>query len=240
MKKIMFLLCAVSITIPVLLTNAYSQSVFLKNGSIIEGKVIKETDQAITITTGDGNISIPRKTIIRIVYDNEYKQRVSIILMDGRKIVGHVVEEGKHFYILRKQLISTRELKINKKKVNGILKKSDIIVKDTTKEETVEPESTEEFPGLAVWTEKRVYKPYEAILVKFKNTPGGRYDYVSLAKIESEDNDQVSWQWINNQTEGEVNFKNGLPAGKYEVRVHLHYSQRDYKASKRYSFSVNE
>lgn len=239
MKKIIFLLCAVIITIPFIYSTAHSQSIFLKNGSIIEGKIIEETDLAITINSGDGNISIPRKSIIRIVYDGEYKHRVSIILMDGRTIVGYVVEEGKNFYIVRKQLISTRELKINKKKVNGILKKSDIIVKDTAKDEPVQDESSE-FPGLDVRTLKRVYKPFEEIQVKFKNTPGGRYDWISLAKMDSPDDQYEAYYYVNNKTEGDLKFKNGLPVGKYEVRVYLHWAKGSYKVSKRYSFSVNE
>lgn len=243
MKKIIFLICFIPFAVYVLFINAYSQSIFLKNGSIVEGKIVHETDAALTIMLEDEKMSIPRSAVIRIVYDNEYKQRVSIILMDGRTINGHVVEEGKGFYILRKELISTEELRISKKKVNGILKDKGVIVQDKPAAAPAAvdpPQDTSEFPGLAIWTLKKAYKANEAIQVKFKNTPAGRYDYISLAKIGSEDNDHVDWQWINGQTEGELNFKKGLPAGKYEVRVHLHYSRRDYKASKRYPFTVSE
>ena len=236
MKKFFIILITMLGVIPLVLTVSWSQSIFLKDGSIIEGKIITENDVNLTVKLKNKNIKLKRKNIIRTVYDNEYKSRVSIILMDGRKIKGHVVEEGKDYYILRKRLDSKRELKIAKKKINGILKSDDIIQKNDA---SIQPsDESSEFPGLAVWTHKKVYKPYEEIVVSFRSTPGGKHDWISLAKEGSPDSHYEAYYYVNRKNEGELFFKNGLPQGDYEVRVYLHWSKGSYKVSKRYSFKV--
>jgi hypothetical protein len=55
---------------------SYAESVFLKSGSIIEGKIIKEDDLSIDIRTETGEKrTIQRKEVIRTLYHTKYKER---------------------------------------------------------------------------------------------------------------------------------------------------------------------
>ncbi|HOO71260.1 MAG TPA: hypothetical protein PK926_05820 [Spirochaetota bacterium] len=230
---------ALFVTLIVYTNNAFSQSVFLKDGSIVEGTILTENDNFLTIKSNSGKKNIKRSEIIRTVYNNDYKTRVNVVLMDGRIIKGYVVEEGKNYYIVRKYLSSTKELRLNKKKINGILKDESAIKKDEPEDNTAaESSDPSEFPGLDVRTDKKVYAPNEKIVVYYSNMPGGRYDWISLAKKDSPDDNYELYYYTNRGVEGELNFKKGLPQGEYEVRVYLHWAQGSYKVSKRYFFRV--
>ena len=228
------------VTVIVYTNNAFSQSVFLKDGSIVEGTILTENDNFLTIKSNSGKRNIKRSDIIRTVYNNDYKTRVNVVLMDGRIIKGYVVEEGKNYYIVRKYLSSTKELRLNKKKINGILKDESAIKKDEPQDIQDNNVSSDpsEFPGLDVRTDKKVYASNEKIVVYYSNMPGGRYDWISLAKKDSSDDNYELYYYTNRRIEGELNFKKGLPAGEYEVRVYLHWAQGSYKVSKRYYFRV--
>lgn len=218
--------------------SAMAQSVFLKDGSIVEGRILTENDNFLTIKAGAGTKNIHRSEIIRTVYSNDYKTRVNVILMDGRTINGYVVEEGKDYYVVRKYLDSTKELRLVKSRVNGILKDKSAVVQGDSTSTGVATADIEEFPGLDVRTDKKVYDPFEKIVVIFANMPGGRYDWISLARKETPDNSYEAYYYTNRKIKGELQFKNGVPPGDYEVRVYLHYASGSYKVSFRYPFTV--
>jgi len=219
---------------------AYAQSVFLKDGSIVEGKIVTENDSFLTIKEGAEKRNIKRSDIIRTVYNNDYKNRVNVVLMDGRIIKGYVVEESKDCYIVRKYLDSTKELKLEKSKINGILKDDVAIKKDQPEDDTGDDPGESAAPSpVVISTDKSVYAPKENIIVKYSNMPGGRYDWISLAKKDSPDDNYETYYYTSRRTEGELVFKKGLPApGDYEVRVYLDWAMGSYKVSKRYPFKI--
>ena len=72
MKKFFIIFITMLGVIPLVLTVSWSQSIFLKDGSIIEGKIITENDVNLTVKLNNKNIKLKRQNIIRTVYDNEY------------------------------------------------------------------------------------------------------------------------------------------------------------------------
>ncbi|MGV7930220.1 MAG: LA_0442/LA_0875 N-terminal domain-containing protein [Spirochaetota bacterium] len=101
-----------------------AESVFLKDGSIIEGRVVRENDREVqlALSTG-GRRSIPRGEILRTVYHEEYKQKRFIYLMSGEMIEGFIVDEDRETYTYRRDLASARENRVARSKVDFISKR---------------------------------------------------------------------------------------------------------------------
>lgn len=99
-----------------------AESVFLKDGSIIEGAVISETSDTLTITTpGRLKTEIPRTEIIRVLINDGYKKLVTIRKKDGTEITAHVVEELPDSFIVRATLASRQETGIPKRDIMEFL-----------------------------------------------------------------------------------------------------------------------
>lgn len=106
------LLLALSVTVPVPL---FAESVFMKDGSIIEGTIASENDRSINLKTVKDELrKIERSKVLRILYDNAYKKRVFIKTRSGRMIEGHIVEDSAAEVTVREKLDSPAEFKIEK------------------------------------------------------------------------------------------------------------------------------
>ncbi|MHB8089663.1 MAG: hypothetical protein ACYDH2_15580 [Anaerolineaceae bacterium] len=100
---------------------ANAESIFLKDGSVIEGKITKESDSSISITTPNQlKVEIPRTSIIRILTGEDYKQKVDIVMIDKTKINAYIVDQTSEKYIVRNELSSAGELNIPKKDIMEI------------------------------------------------------------------------------------------------------------------------
>lgn len=98
-----------------------AESIFLRDGSITEGKIEGETDRAMRVRLSSGKIvNIERSKILRVAYDEAYKKRVYLKRTNGKLIEGHVVEESGSEYTLRDNLDSPAEYKLDKKDVLAI------------------------------------------------------------------------------------------------------------------------
>ncbi|MCU0846216.1 MAG: hypothetical protein MUC76_15005, partial [Spirochaetes bacterium] len=74
----------------------HAESVFLKDGSIVEGKIVKETDAEIQITLKTKEQrSLPRKDVLRTVYHDEYRQVRYVHLLNGDVLEGYIVDEDR-------------------------------------------------------------------------------------------------------------------------------------------------
>ena len=92
---------------------ARAESVFLQDGSIVEGKTIKVNDEVIEVAIAGGKSrSIQRKDILRTIFDEGYKTLRYMYLKDGREIEGYIVAEDTVSYTYRTKLDSKHELKI--------------------------------------------------------------------------------------------------------------------------------
>lgn len=119
-------------------TLSFGESIFLKDGNILEGKISKENDKKITITLSeDETREIDRKDIIRTVYHSNYKDKRYLTKMDGTVIEVYIVDEDKTGYIYRVKLDSPDEVRISKDEVDGISKRKVVapVVREETREE---------------------------------------------------------------------------------------------------------
>lgn len=94
----------------------FAESIFLLDGSIVEGKIIRENDSGIVIKklSDSREVTFKYNDIIRISYDNNYRKKSYIRLKSGKVLSGYVVEETKTHYICRTSLNSTDETRIRR------------------------------------------------------------------------------------------------------------------------------
>ncbi|MEW6528044.1 MAG: hypothetical protein AB1444_15415 [Spirochaetota bacterium] len=111
----------------------FAESIFLKDGSIIEGDIVKETDKAMDVKLPEGKkITIQRKDILRTLVSTSYKTKMYIMKNDKTVLSVYIVEEDNESYTYRTELLSAEEYKINK---DDVLFVSKIPPKDFIDEE---------------------------------------------------------------------------------------------------------
>lgn len=99
----------------------YAEAVFLKDGSIIEGRIVKERGGTMEVrTTGNMIRKLKRSEVLRIVYEEQYRQPCKIMLMNGTLVDGYIVDEDRDRYYVRSKLTSPDEKAIDKKEVQFI------------------------------------------------------------------------------------------------------------------------
>ncbi|HPP95905.1 MAG TPA: hypothetical protein PKX79_11070, partial [Spirochaetota bacterium] len=103
--------------------SVFAESIFLKDGKIIEGTITKETDKATEIKTTDGQkLSIARKDILRTLVNTSYKTKMYIMKDDKTVIAVYIVDEDNESYTYRTELQDPNESKIKKDNVLFISK----------------------------------------------------------------------------------------------------------------------
>jgi hypothetical protein len=132
-------------------TSIKAEAVFMNDGSIIEGKVIRDTDKIISIKPQAGPVrDIQRKDLIRVLYSDDYKNKVYIYKLDDTMVEGYIVYEDRINYTIRENLVSANELSLSKDKVNYISKKKTtpaVIEKKVEVVKVVEVEKVNETPA---------------------------------------------------------------------------------------------
>jgi hypothetical protein len=134
MKRISVILLFIFLLLPCSLS---AESVFLKNGDIIEGMILKETGSSIEINMSDKNTrKIARSDVIRILYHGNYKNRKYLTKTDGTVIEVYIVDEDAKGYTYRISLNSPLEKYISKDDVDSISRKK-VPPKEKRKESTI-------------------------------------------------------------------------------------------------------
>ncbi len=109
------------ILIPLAPSLALAESIFLNDGSIIEGELQSENEGAYTVALPNGiKAEIPKGSVLRVVRGEGYKKPVYIYKKDGAEIYGHIVSEDGESYTVRKKLVAADELVIMKKDLREI------------------------------------------------------------------------------------------------------------------------
>ncbi len=117
---LMFFLTVLIVLAPLL----HAESVFLKDGSIIDGKISADTDRGITIKLADGKqMEIARKDVLRTLYHENFRDKRYIYKMDGSVVEAYVVDEDKDNYTYRLNLTAADEVRISKNDVDHISKR---------------------------------------------------------------------------------------------------------------------
>jgi len=113
-------LCSVVVSV-LAAVSVYAESVFLEDGSIVEGDVIEETDTDITVRKANGiKVQIPRQFVLRRLETDKYKNKVRIHKKDGTVISGFIVLENPEGYTVRKDLNALDEIVVGREEVNRI------------------------------------------------------------------------------------------------------------------------
>ncbi len=120
----------------------YAESIFLKDGSIIEGKVQSDSGNEITILMQNQlKITIPKDRVLRRLETNEYKRLVEIKKSNGSSITGYIVDQDSDKIKLRMNLSSSSETELNKKDILSVLSAGEPVSIDSiaAKKETLKP-----------------------------------------------------------------------------------------------------
>ena len=95
-------------------TALFGETIFTRDGRILEGTITEETNAYKIIKTKEGEQRIPRRQILRVLYSEEYRAKVHIYLKVGSPIEGHVVEETGFYLYVRPDLEKREEVQVAK------------------------------------------------------------------------------------------------------------------------------
>ncbi len=124
MLKSMLSLLICGLLFVVIPTGVYSETIFLKDGSIAEGVISAEDDAKITLKPSTGaEITIPRSNILRILVHKRYKDRIYLTRADGFTYEGFIVNEDNNKVTLRTSLKSAAEINVAREDIITISRK---------------------------------------------------------------------------------------------------------------------
>lgn len=104
---------------------AYAEFVFSKDGSILEGQIISDARDAVTIRATDRKAHvIKRGNIIRILYTELKMGKIYIQKRDGEGLVAYMVDEDRSSYTFRKELYKPAEFTLARTDVLFIAEKN--------------------------------------------------------------------------------------------------------------------
>ena len=87
-----------------------AEHVFLKDGSIIEGKVVGDDAGAVTVRDGEKKLRrVPRSDIMLVLYTDLHMGKVFVQKRDGRNMTAYLVDEDRFNYTFRNELNSPVE-----------------------------------------------------------------------------------------------------------------------------------
>ena len=109
------------LTVFILPASLYSESIFMNDGTIIEGTINKGDDEKIQVANITGETrELQRKEIIRIIFHNRYKNKKYLTKTDGTNIEGYIVHEDNDNIIIRNVLNSSSEITISRNDIGTI------------------------------------------------------------------------------------------------------------------------
>ena len=125
MKNIAFTIFTVALVMFATATSPlFAESVFLKDGSIVEGAITAETSTTLTVIMPNKlKTEIPRTEIIRVLQNGDYKKPATIRKKDGTEMTIYIVEERNDAYIARTALTSPNEISIPKQDIQEFVGK---------------------------------------------------------------------------------------------------------------------
>mgnify|MGYP002153777191 CR=1 FL=1 len=107
---------------------AAGESVFLKDGSIVEGRMIARDGNEVTLVMPNKvKVSIPAGEVIRIADNDDYRKPVALIMKDGTVRRGHIVAEDDRAITLRARLDSADERVISRDSIADVKRGADAV-----------------------------------------------------------------------------------------------------------------
>ncbi len=109
-------LCAVLVTA----RPAAAEIIYLNNGTVLKGAIVKEGKTGITLKIDDREREIPHADIKRVMYGNRDMEEIYVLGMDGTITRGFLVDQDENAVILREQPDSPTEQSISRKDIREI------------------------------------------------------------------------------------------------------------------------
>jgi len=95
-----------------------AETVFLKDGSIIEGRIIYDSAGTVAVKDKESKTrTIQRANIMRILYTDLYMGKVYVQKTDGKNIIAYMVDEDRDTYTFRRELFNPEEFKLRRDQV---------------------------------------------------------------------------------------------------------------------------
>ena len=104
-------------------------------------------------------------------------------------------------------------------------------------EKTQVSESRDDQPK--IWLSSKSYGNNQSIVVHFKNFPGNKKDWITIAPPDKSDRKFDKWAFLGARKSGSHTFE-PMPPGKYEVRAYLDWPKGSYKVVARASFESRD
>lgn len=109
---------ALFILLAVFTTPIYGEFVFLNDGGIIEGKIVRDEPRSIIIIDNTNKKrTIPHNTIKRILYTKISMNKIYVQKRDGKGFAAYLVDEDRDNYTFRYDLYKPAEFTVDRKDV---------------------------------------------------------------------------------------------------------------------------
>jgi hypothetical protein len=96
----------------------HAEFIFLKDGTIQQGKITRDAADSITVEFKDGTTkNFPRETILRILYTEMYMGKYYIWLKTGGMVEAYQVDEDSETYMFRKDMSKPDEFAVKRANV---------------------------------------------------------------------------------------------------------------------------
>lgn len=103
----------------------HGEYLFLKNGTVMEGKILNESPASMTVLSRDGKtVTVQRDTVLRVMYTQLYRGKIYIQKTDGKVIEAYIIDEDQEYYTVRPELNSPREFTIRRDDVLFMTRKN--------------------------------------------------------------------------------------------------------------------
>ncbi len=99
-------------------TPAFSEYVFLKDGGILEGRIISDSASSVRIRLKNRRTKlVSRSSVMRILYTDLYMGKVFVQKIDGKGVTCYMVDEDRDSYTFRFKLFEPAEFKLRRDQV---------------------------------------------------------------------------------------------------------------------------
>ncbi len=116
----------------------HAESVFINDGSIIQGSIVSDTTDTITIyTTQKKTIEIQRSRIMRILYTELYMGKIFVNLIDGSVLQVYMVDENRDTFTFRKDLYKPEEMVVKREDVLFTTRTNPVGLKGEAKKDSI-------------------------------------------------------------------------------------------------------
>ncbi len=179
------------------------------------------------------------------VTDDSSAAKIGKLLTAQKILIGSVMKLGESIVVTARVVdvekgVADRSAKVTAENDESLVQEVSVLVASLTGEEVADGTAIADGSKIIVKTSKRVYKLGEDIIVTYRNFPGTKYDYISLARENDSARNYYTYKYTHKKsTEGTITFSGGInTAGKYEVRAHTNYDKGDEQHTASCKFTV--